>query len=487
GAVITTCTTSTGAPVNCPGASSALDERYVFGDHLGSTDAITTKTGAAIANEAASFDAWGARRVPSSWSGAGTPIQTTTRGFTGHEQIDAAGFVHMNGRIYDPALGRFLQADPMIDAGTQGLNRYTYVLNNPLSATDPTGYLTWGEWMRVAINIGVVVATQGAAGWQGYVAAGANGFMAGAVQSGSLKGGAWGAFSAVAFHGIGEYFETAGWASNGSEVMNSGLDAGGYSAKVLAHGVMGGTVQHLQGGSFGSGFAAAGIVQAASGAIDVIDPANPHLGSALRTMAAGVVGGTVSDMTGGKFAHGFVTAAFARAFNDEFTDQRERDFAKRRALANGGRGAGRIYVTAHRVGRLGPRHLALEYTAGEGGVPMWISAGPEGTGIEGFDRLVGDSNLARPSDVPVDNITVGQVQPPAGWSRSDYFSHLIRAERNYCDCLDYDLFPGISNGYNSNSFISGLIRGTGGTVNFDIGSYVGGGKPVPSTYFQPNR
>ena len=48
----------------------------------------------------------------------------------------------MNGRIYDPTLGRFLQADPHIQApkNSQNYNRYSYVLNNPLSYTDPSGY-----------------------------------------------------------------------------------------------------------------------------------------------------------------------------------------------------------------------------------------------------------------------------------------------------------------------------------------------------------
>ncbi|MCP4233022.1 MAG: hypothetical protein GY770_05450 [Aestuariibacter sp.] len=48
----------------------------------------------------------------------------------------------MNGRIYDPTLGRFLQADPHIQApkNSHNYNRYSYVLNNPLSYTDPSGY-----------------------------------------------------------------------------------------------------------------------------------------------------------------------------------------------------------------------------------------------------------------------------------------------------------------------------------------------------------
>jgi len=51
--------------------------------------------------------------------------------------------VHMNGRIYDPLLGRFLSADPYIQfsGNLQSYNRYSYVMNNPLSATDPTGYV----------------------------------------------------------------------------------------------------------------------------------------------------------------------------------------------------------------------------------------------------------------------------------------------------------------------------------------------------------
>jgi hypothetical protein len=149
--------------------------------------------------------------------------------------------------------------------------------------------------------------------------------MAGAVQSQSLKGGAWGAFSAVAFHAVGSYFDSAEWAHNGRHVFGTDLDAGGYAAKVLAHGTLGGAVQHLQGGKFGSGFAAAGITQAFSGGIDAIDPANPGLGATLRVVAAGMVGGAISDLTGDKFASGFVTAAFARAFNHELSATAEYD------------------------------------------------------------------------------------------------------------------------------------------------------------------
>jgi len=47
----------------------------------------------------------------------------------------------MRGRIYDPRLARFMQADPLFDlSSTQQLNRYAYVLNNPLNLIDPSGF-----------------------------------------------------------------------------------------------------------------------------------------------------------------------------------------------------------------------------------------------------------------------------------------------------------------------------------------------------------
>jgi hypothetical protein len=49
----------------------------------------------------------------------------------------------MNGRMYDYNVGRFMGVDPFIQfpLNSQSLNPYSYILNNPLAATDPTGYL----------------------------------------------------------------------------------------------------------------------------------------------------------------------------------------------------------------------------------------------------------------------------------------------------------------------------------------------------------
>lgn len=99
--------------------------RYLHRDHLGSVVALTDTGGALV--ERSGFDPWGKRTDYTTWnppapaafllggSGAGGTTQAVTytkRGFTGHEQVDDVGIVHMNGRIYDPELGKFMSADP---------------------------------------------------------------------------------------------------------------------------------------------------------------------------------------------------------------------------------------------------------------------------------------------------------------------------------------------------------------------------------------
>jgi RHS repeat-associated protein len=130
------------------------DTRYLHKDHLGSVDVVTNETGAAVLR--LSYDAFGKRRNPSTWgstpsSSDWTSIAATThRGFTSHEQLDNVGLTHMNGRVFDPTAGRFLSADPFVQSPLllQGLNRYSYVMNNPLSFTDPSGFFLKGLFHR---------------------------------------------------------------------------------------------------------------------------------------------------------------------------------------------------------------------------------------------------------------------------------------------------------------------------------------------------
>lgn len=156
--------------------ATTYDTKYCHRDHLGSVDVITDSTGAVLERD--SFDAWGFRRT-TDWQ-AQRPIGSTSivsRGFTDHVQLDSLGLVNMNGRIYDPGIGRFLSADPFVQAPavTQNFNRYSYVVNNPLSFSDPTGFNIFGDffnWLNNTIGptgtkivIGVVAAVVSIAAW----------------------------------------------------------------------------------------------------------------------------------------------------------------------------------------------------------------------------------------------------------------------------------------------------------------------------------
>ena len=216
----------------------------------------------------------------------------------------------MNGRIYDPTLGRFLQADPHIQApkNSQNYNRYSYVLNNPVSYTDPSGYFFKAlgkfvkkNWRTIAsIGLGyltfrlgtgfVELAKISAGALVGWGAAA--GAVSGFVSTGSLKGALQGAFSGALFGVIG------------------GAGLGNFDAFAVS-GLAGGVMSDLQGGKFGHGFVSAGV-GALSGGWFGKKPMNKVLGAA-------IVGGTVSKLTGGKFANGAMTAAFASALRADWS------------------------------------------------------------------------------------------------------------------------------------------------------------------------
>jgi RHS repeat-associated protein len=108
---------------------------YLHSDHLGSTSVTTNASGGVVARQW--YYPYGAVRGSS-----GTlPTQRT---FTGQYAHDPAlgSLMYFNARYMSPALGRFVSADSIVPgAGNpQALNRYAFVLNNPVRYTDPTGH-----------------------------------------------------------------------------------------------------------------------------------------------------------------------------------------------------------------------------------------------------------------------------------------------------------------------------------------------------------
>ena len=116
--------------------------QYWHKDHLGSISVVTDAAGNPV--ERLGYEPFGKRRNSNGTTDPnGTLVATTTdRGYTGQEEMDEVGLVNMNGRIYDGALGRFMSADPNVPYvnNLQSYNRYSYSRNNPLRATDPTGF-----------------------------------------------------------------------------------------------------------------------------------------------------------------------------------------------------------------------------------------------------------------------------------------------------------------------------------------------------------
>ncbi len=96
-----------------------------------------------------SYDAWGRRRNSIDWTYDSVPApHHIHRGYTMHEMLDEFGLINMNGRCYDPVVGRFLSPDIIVQNpnNTQCYNRYSYCINNPLKYSDPSGWSYDNSW-----------------------------------------------------------------------------------------------------------------------------------------------------------------------------------------------------------------------------------------------------------------------------------------------------------------------------------------------------
>ena len=241
----------------------------------------------------------------------------------------------MNGRVYDPILGLFLSADPYIQSPSSALstNRYSYVLNNPLSYTDPSGYFfkkirnalkrgvsylgsrinQAGAWIddnkQMLATVAMTVALGPASAW--YFAA-MQGAILGYIQTGTLRGAVMGGVFAGVSYGIGSGLQAL---QSGTSIFAT--EAGNYALGVAAHGVSGGIRSVMQGGDFGVGFRTAAVTKGFSPVNGKMWPQDGEY--AQRVVTAAIIGGTTSKYSGGKFENGAVTAAMIQAYNWEST------------------------------------------------------------------------------------------------------------------------------------------------------------------------
>jgi RHS repeat-associated protein len=79
------------------------------------------------------------RQTPFGGPRGSVPGWPTEKGFVGGT-VDSDGLVHLAAREYDPGIGRFVSADPVIDHGDpQQANGYAYANNSPITMSDPSG------------------------------------------------------------------------------------------------------------------------------------------------------------------------------------------------------------------------------------------------------------------------------------------------------------------------------------------------------------
>jgi RHS repeat-associated protein len=316
-------------------------------DHLGSTTTLLNSSGQ-LSGARKGYDVWGKRRHVTGADDASNSITSgSNRDYTGHEYLEEIRLVHMNGRIYDPVVARFLSPDPFIDnpLDLQSLNRYTYVNNNPLAYTDPSGYFKIGKFFSrafggvqkflqrnpiaaLAVGLAVAWATGGILNfefftWQSALVAGT---VSGGL-TGGLKGAIYGAASGLITAGIGE-------------LGLSALEGGQFLAKALLHGGAQGALAEAQGGEFGPAFLAASFSHAAGHFVKDIPGIQGRSLQAVvgQTAAGAVIGGTAAVIGGGKFQNGAATGAFVTLFNqlsESGRDPNERhEMGVRRSIAD---------------------------------------------------------------------------------------------------------------------------------------------------------
>jgi len=323
--------------------------RYYHRDGLGSIMAITNDAGVPL--ERLAYEAYGKRRFPNGTADASCSIFgiTTDRGFTGHEHLDELCLIHMNGRVYDPTLGRFMTPDLFIQGpnNLQSYNRYSYVMNNPLGFTDPSGHFSLRHAIHkvehslanyaraeakyllmptlkntfdsfhaipgmynvdnfVMRNQWAYMAAQIAAGYFGGPAGSAvfTAYM-GYESTGSVNAGVKSAAISLATSAA---MDMVGGLTNGHGVPPDYFGTAEHLANIAGHAAVGCASAAASGGSCSSG--------AFSGAAgSLVTPYGAELDKFGGLVAAMMAGGAASMISGHSFTDGAKTAAFGYLFN----------------------------------------------------------------------------------------------------------------------------------------------------------------------------
>ncbi len=243
---------------------------YYHSDHLGSTSVITNGTTGAQ-EENITYYPYGATRTNTSGT---TPPTDVPYKFTGQELDSSTGLYFYGARYYDATLGRFISPDTIVEAPghPQTLNRYTYVGNNPLRYTDPTGHCFIVCISFKHFNIGKAL----------------------------FKYATWG----MAYPLVDMALKTSPYAQ-----MIGGAIVAAYAGP-LGSAWYSAYVTQLNGGSTKDMLKSAAISEVTAEAFGAIDSSS--LSFPEKVIGHSIVGGTSSVLQGGKFENGAMTAGAAR-------------------------------------------------------------------------------------------------------------------------------------------------------------------------------
>ena len=298
---------------------NSSENYYLHRDYQGSILALSNTDGRVV--EQRYFDAWGnIKQVKHiTWSGSTSTTTTNTtlgiidRGYTGHEHLQTVGLIHMNGRLYDPAIRRFLSPDNFVQDpyNTQNFDRYSYVYNNPLMYTDPSGEV-FQIGIIGAVAIGAAIA---ATSYTIYALATTwDNFSWGGLLKSTVIGAVSGAFS----FGVGTMASTIipNASTFGAQVAQAAIQAGG-------HGFTQGVITGISGGDFYQGFWSGAISSVVSSTVQLSGASflgggewDFYASKDFQTVLFGTVsGGLGAELTGGNFWEGAATGLTVSGLN----------------------------------------------------------------------------------------------------------------------------------------------------------------------------
>lgn len=276
------------------------------------------------------YDVWGKRKV---YGQIDTLFGGTYRGYTGHEHIAMLDLINMNGRIYDPYMARFISPDPYIQdiSYFQNFNRYSYVFNNPVNLTDPSGYFSLRKITQsVTNNVSKTI---------GRIGNGISNISNGHIRDGLKQFGQvyldnlfkWSGYREIDRHGR-KAFGDETW----NEIVVAAITivvsyvtspAGGAKAATLTSTILSGVAAGAAGGAAGAHLAGAGtndmlkasfraaVISGLNAGLtygvklgienDGLGLQNTYMGEGLRAIGHGAVQGVMTELQGGKFYSGF--------------------------------------------------------------------------------------------------------------------------------------------------------------------------------------